>query len=421
MENIDSPFGKLYYLGDLLSTAYPTTVVYHNDKNEPIITEWLDEDDNGDLNIIFKTTIQKLEEFLKGIISHLEFISSSVERRYYAFYDSIDSTKFRKIRLNPRVKKALPTKTSYFNEKFSEDFKVISEHFDLQPNDDNKEEYFEVLKGFSKDCSGGLLRLHLNEGINVGHGTADTKALGRILLGYENLYESVALDVITGIDRNAKTNNLPNDISVIDMSSTEVYIQEAASYSIYLKSKIDTKSISNDYDFVSDEIFSKVNDAISVSTNKRSLESSKLEFSSLVFNNLAIFSEIIMNSKVVLDIDYFNSNSNTSSRNVIKPSEAHTIHNNIISYSKEKIEKIEEEGQFTNLNINTGYFGFKTAANRVYSGYVDPLIKENMVSFNFKGLYKVVIAQKTTVRLNSKDGDISESLVSCLEIDDNRK
>lgn len=415
--NINSPFGKLQYIGDLLSTAYPTTVMYCNEENEPIIVEWLDENENGDEHIIYKTSIESLGEFINGIKSHFELIKNSIGKKHYLFYNSIENAKFEKVQFIKLKKNTLPNKSAFFNERFSDDYEVIVNYFDIKfTSKEQKDIYFEVLKGFSKNSESGLLRLHLNESSKVGHGTADTKVLGRILLGYENLYHEVAVDVIRGTDRNAKTNTLPKDVSVLDISSTEVYIQEAASFSIYLKAKSDTNSISEQFESVSDEIFSKVNEAISVATSKRSLETAKSTYSPAVFNSLAEFSEIIIDNKVVLDIDYFNSKSGKSSRNIIKPSEAHIIHNNIISSTTETTQKIELRGYFTNLNTKTGYFVFLTKDQGEFSGYFDSLIRESMVLYNFKSEYDIVLSQVTTNKLNNIAGQIVETLLSCIEV-----
>ena len=415
--SVKNPLGQLSYVGDLLSTAYPTTVLYSNEKKEPIIVEWLDEDNNGDIHIAYKTSVEYLEQFIKGIISHIDFIKSSDKKKYYTFYNSISSAKLKSIRYSKIDKNALPKDTVYFDQRFSSDCREICEFFGiLLPSSQDREKYFNVLKGHSQEAKTGLLRLHLNEGSGIGHGTVDTKVLGHILIGYEKLYHEVALDVIRGKDRDAKTNILSEDISIQDMSSTEAYIQEAASFSIYLKSKTDADSKSENYEFVSDEIFSRINDIITSSTSKKELDSIKLSYSSEVFNSLANFSETILENKVVLDIDYYNSKSQEQARQVIKPSEAHIIHNNIVSFSNEKEEKVEFTGQFTMLNTKTGYFVFMSKQGRELSGYFASLIKESMISYNFKDLYKVVITQQTVITLNNKE-QITYTLESCSKVE----
>lgn len=416
--NIQTPFGKLTFLGDLLSTVYPSTVLYYNEQNEPIIVEWLDEDLGLDLYIMYKTTIEALEQFIKGVISHLELIKETDKSKYFRYYNylSEDST-FKQINFNKIDKASLPKETVYFNEILSSDYLLIADFFNIEfQSDDEKNEYFKVLETFSEESNTGLMRLHLNEGENIAHGTVDTKVLGKLLLGFEDLYHEAAIDIIRGSERKPLIKRLPDDISVIDMSSTEVYVQEAASFSIYLKSKIDALSESKDYEYVSDEIFSSINEIIRISSDKNKLESIKSSFNSKVFDSLANFSEIILENKVTLDLDYFNSNSDKKLTQSIRPSTAHTIHNNIVSFTKEENSNIKLKGRFTMLNTKTGYFVFHSTGTGEISGYVSELIKDNMFSFNFRDKYEILILQNKITRLKYDSLKISNTLESCMII-----
>lgn len=416
--NIKTPFGKLTYLGDLLSIVYPSTVLYYNEKNEPVIVEWLDEDELGlDVYIIYKTNTDILDGFLKGNISHLSLIKSADKSIYFIFYNNIENEVFTKISYNKIDKNALPKETVYFNEEHSSDFLLIADYFDIRfTTEKEKDDYFKVLEEFSKKSDTGLLRLHLNEGENIAHGTVDTIVLGKLLLGFEDLYHETALDVIKGSERKPLLKRLPDDISIIEMTSTEVYIQEAASFSIYLKSKIDTESESLEYKYVSDEIFSNINDIICLSSDKHKLESIKSSFNPKVFDSLSNFSEIILDNKVTLDIEYFNSKSDKKLTQSIKPSTAHNIHNNITSFTKEENTTIKLNGRFIMLNTKTGYFVFHSVGKGEISGYVSELIKENMFTFNFKNKYDVVILQNKITRLKYDNLKISNTLESCFVI-----
>lgn len=411
---IGSPFGKLNYIGDMLSIAYPTTIVYENDRGLPVIVEWLDENDKGDLHLIYESNISRLTEFINGLISHLELIKSAERRQYYIFHGDIENAQFERRKYKHIDQKSLPKPVSYFKPELSSDYESISRFFNVKISDQQENaEYFNVLKNHSKEQHSGLLRLHLNEGDKVGHGNVDTRALGRILMGFENLYHEVALDVIRGSDRNFKVNNLPEGISISDMSSTEAVIQEAASFSIYLRPKTDTESNSEKYEYIGDEIFTNVTDVISLASSKKNLESIKQEYSSDVFGSLIAFSNVIIENKVVLDMDYFNFRSNAKSRQVIKPSEAHTIHNNVSTSVIERHDKLDSEGKFTMLNTKTGYFYFRSKEGREFSGYVSHLLREGMKMFNFQDTYAVVISQYSYQRIYSKYVSVRQVLESC--------
>lgn len=416
MEKINTPFGFIEYVGDLLSKSYPTTVIYTNDDHQPIVVEWLDVDVNGnDTFIIYQSDVENLKQFCNGVISHFELINQAHKKKYFEFVGSVYENKFKKIKFNKVDKSSLPNDTVYFDCNYSTDYQEIAKTFQINiVSLQNKEEYFESLKENSTEVQAGLFRLHMHEGKNIGYGTADTRVLGQILLSFENLYHEVALDVIRGVERNAKVKNLPDDILITDMSATEVFLQEAASYSIYVKSKVDTNYESEE-ETVSDKIFNKIDEVIALSNNKADLQEIKNKFSSDVFQSLAFFTETILNNKVIVDLDYFNAISNIEIRQIMKPSDAHNINNNILSYSNITSGIMPFKGQFLMLNTKTGYFVFKTKEGQEIAGYVDKLIKENMITFNFTTTYEIKVNQKNYETLNNKN-KITYTLESCLTI-----
>jgi len=414
--NIKSPFGEIQYLGNLLSKAYPTTLLFYDQNKIPVVVEWIDVDDNGnDIYYIFKTLKSNLENYLRGNISHLEYINLAEKKEYYKFHNSIFNTDFKKLNHKKLDKNSLPNKSSFFHEDLSDDYKSIADFFGIKfISQEDKDNYFNKLKEYSKNSKAGLFRVHLNEGNNIGHGTADTKVLGELLMNFENLYHETALDVIKGHERKAKINNLPENVSITKMSSTEVYLQEAASFSIYLKSKTDSNSNSKTYSFFSDEIFDKINILVSNASDKKNLESIKSSYSPTVFDSLKNFSEIIYENKIIIDLDYYNTNSNYRFSQVIKPYEANNIYENIISSSHETETNLYFIGNFIMLNTKTGYFSFLSVEKIEISGYVSNQIKESMISFNFKNLYKVTISQNSISKLNNNKFKLENTLESCI-------
>lgn len=415
MEKINTPFGFLDYVGDLLSNSYPTTVIYTNTNHQPIVIEWLDEDINGnDIFIMYQSYVENLMQFCNGAISHFELINQAVEKNYFEFAGSINENKFKKIKFNQIDKSSLPNELNYFDSSYSLDFEIIAKVFNIQiRNNKNKEDYFQILKKRSKDVNAGLFRLHILEGKKIGHGTADTKVLGQLLTSFEDLYHEIALDYITGVDRKINAKNINEDVLISDMASTEIYILEAASFSIYLKSKVDT-IIENKTSTVSDEIFHKIDKLISQSTNKNELENIKNDYSEKTLNKLISFNEIILNNKIVVDLEYYNTYSDIELRNIINPADAHSINNNIESYSKISQSTLLFTGKFTNLNTKTLYFVFLSNEGFEISGYVFKLISENMISFNFTSLYNINVTQITDSTLNYKN-KVNYILESCLE------
>lgn len=130
---IKSPFGDIKFVGVLLTQEFPSTAVFSNDNDEPIIVEWIDLDENNnDIFYIYKTNVNNLTEFVKKDLSHLDLIHGAQWLEYYTFQNSIfDNAKFEKIDFANLNHDALPVWNCYFESYYSPDVKEVIDYFKI--------------------------------------------------------------------------------------------------------------------------------------------------------------------------------------------------------------------------------------------------------------------------------------------------
>ena len=67
---------NLTFIGTLMFHEFPSTCVFQDEAGNPWIQEWIDITDEGDDQfILFRTSTTVLNEFIKGHLSHLDFIT----------------------------------------------------------------------------------------------------------------------------------------------------------------------------------------------------------------------------------------------------------------------------------------------------------------------------------------------------------
>lgn len=418
VNSISTPFGNIRFIGHLLCRYYPTTSIYSKEDNTPVIVEWIDEYENGDdISIIYESSIQSLSDYINGKISHLDLIHQT-DSTYYKFINSIDNASFHSTTLKGIGKKNLPGNFSFFSRSESRDVNLIESTLGLIPLEIENNEYFEALKSHSEVIDSGLFRLHINKNATIGHGTADTRILGELLISFEDLYNEVAKDVFRGINRDGRSNNIADERNFLLTSRTEVIIQEAASFSIYLKSKreVEYSESESEFRFINDEIFSKLNQVIQSSSNVESIDSIKNHFSPDVFGKVQNFATTIFVHKLIVDLDYYNASSEAETRQMLLPSTAHGIFVTVENTSFERKRTIQKQGKFTSININTGHFVFKSIEDIYYKGYFSDTLYENISAFNFREIYNVSIDQKIIEFIGKRRSQYSSILVSCVVV-----
>ncbi len=120
--DIEFPFGTLEFVGTLLFTDYPSTVVYSDETDNPIIKEWVDCSDDNSINRFFTYKVEKenLKKFIEGTLSHLELINISGN----LVFEDVKEHTIRTFIIPNIPKEYLPNADFYFKEIL--DIKIIN-------------------------------------------------------------------------------------------------------------------------------------------------------------------------------------------------------------------------------------------------------------------------------------------------------
>lgn len=87
------PYKQLKLVGVLLFSEYPSTIVYKDESNTPVIKEWVDCSDDNKLDRYFYYSVDRryLKQFIDREISHADLINNSSESYVY-FQDERNET-----------------------------------------------------------------------------------------------------------------------------------------------------------------------------------------------------------------------------------------------------------------------------------------------------------------------------------------
>lgn len=414
-------YGEIHYVGDLLSKYYPTTVVYRDENNSPVIREWIDENDDGhDIFLLYKVSIDTLSIYLNGIIDHLELLKSAEDGTYCEYLNEVSMVPERVCVFDQIDKSALPRKDSFFNIEDSVDFSEIQSEFSILTLE--RELNVRSMDSVSQEFPdiNGFFRLHINEGNNVGFGTIDTKVLGELLISFEDLYFATAQSVFS---RNGIADRLSIDdhMAFLNSSKTEVFIQERASYSLYLKAKhayrYSSEGNDSHYQFVTDEIFDRLNTLMLKSRDTESLSEIHTSYSSKVFKSLKQFAETVLANRLVVDFDYYNSSSDFNFEETLIPRDAHGIFTSVGNDKLVSTEEFSLIGSFSKLNTATGHFRFSSLNDQYFSGYVGSELFESMRQLNFNTNYNVRIERTKITLLGSVRDSYYSTMLSCTPVE----
>lgn len=413
-------YGYIEYVGDLLSKFYPSTVIYSDANNVPIIVEWLDENDSGDdILISYKVSVDALSDYLNGLLDHLELVKLAEGGAYCVYINEISNSPSEVLGFENLDKSTLPESDSFFKVEDSVNYNEIRSRFSISSLETLNDGLSLDQVSDSHPEINGFFRLHVNESSRVGFGTIDTKVLGELLLSFEDLYHSTASDVFT---KNNRGENLSTDdhMAFLNSTKTEVFIQEAASYSLYIKAKhayrYSDDGNNSDYQFITDEIFDKLNTLILKSRDVASLKEIHSSYDSKVFKSLKGFAETVMSNRLVVDFDYHNSGSNFNFGDRIIPRDAHDIFMSVGNNKVVDKEEFEVQGIFSKLNTDTGHFRFTSDRDLSFSGYIGLRLYDSIRSLNFNTRYEVRIERTRTEYLGSLRVSYSSIMTSCTPV-----
>ncbi len=391
--NIDPvalPFDWNRYVGDLLFSYYPSTIVYSDLDGDPVIIEWVDEVDGDDLFFIYKTDKSSLEKYIFNQIEHRELIRDCTDNEVFFFKNVIsEETVFYKLESLLIDDQYLPQTDVYFDDTLSNDIEKIKTFFGL--TDDHSRE----IRTLSEEHSSDLIEIHLLENqSNVGHGHIDTTALGEILISFETLYKEVARDNYYGINRRTNRTTERNRHIFERAASTEVVANAAASFSVYLKPVQMYLSRNENNIIDSREIFEKIKQIITISSNRNELDEKYRGYSKNVFKQLNNFVNKTLVNKISLDIDYYNQSTRRTYSKRINPVSSRIISRNIIEKVTPQENIIQTVGQFYSINAETNHFSISTLEGK-FTGYFD------FANFNEDFMRTVNLSQTYNVTIKS--------------------
>jgi len=421
-------FTDLFCVGALLFKEYPSTLVYADKNKIPHIVEWvdLDKETNANRYFIYKTSYDDLKKYIDHSISHFELILNATGGAVVFFDGSIeDASNFNILSIENIQSDYLPSPKSYFNYEDSEDIGEIIQYFNLS----NYQVSEKIITTITKDKiveyhaekqKTELFRLHLNTGKYVAHGRAQTDILGGTLISFEGLYHEIANDHLKGKDRTKKITTKQDKIDYAATANTEVVLNEAASFSIYIRPKSTQTQINNNSEIngsiiaAGEQIFHDVIDVINNTISSDLIEKVKNKYNHTVFVKLHEFAEHVKKYDLNVNLDYYSpiSNNRWEDRiDIINADKIITTLDNTLVFEDDKFDII---GKFTAINCKTRYCTFNSNEDEEYSGYIDDLLKETIPTFNFVDLYTLTIERKLIKKIADADYKPTDKIMAVL-------
>jgi hypothetical protein len=422
------PFNNLTFIGVLQFKEYPSTIIYSDHDKNPYIIEWIDLDEFGkDIYFIYKTSIDNLKKYLDKGISHYDLIINTDGEIVFQYYGKLESaSSFTIVPSESIPLELLPTQDSFFSTKYSDDLEKINEHFGLKNHvitalvkqETDIVKYTEI---FSNKYNSELIHIHLNNGKFIEHGKVNTNVLGHTLTSFEDLYHEVATDYVRGgKERNIKIESKELKKQFNDLAYTEVVIERAASFSIYIKPKISREQVKLNYDNDSsipfteaEKIFSNVKEIMSNTFNADSISSLTEKYNPDVFKKLMMFADNIKKFDLDIDLDYYSPVSKNKWSDKIDINKAYNIIA-VLNNKKNETENIKLKGKFSALNCKSKHFTFVANDGNEHTGYFDELIKDNIPNLNFIDLYEINIKCDKTKIVSDSKFTIINTIISAL-------
>lgn len=401
-------------VGTLLFKEFPITFVYSDSAGEPIMKEWVDVNDNGDVDRFFyyRTTKFLLKQFIEKKLSHQQLINSPVDGLLY-FTDERQQTiltvfAIPPLQLPPDYK---PDSNFYLKESDWVDVTSIDDYFELSKLADNYESA--AFKSISTISKSETVNLHLLEGKGVGYGAIEPEVLGRTLIRFKKLYEDIALDSLKGKDRGTLPDKEKGKL--LPLYETEVYTQIAASFGILIRPKISNYSIDNRTSF--EIIVKKTFDLINKGEDIELFKEEYINHSTFTIGSLRDFMDDIYALELNIGFNWYNPKTNDQLQESLSFQKANTIITNIKTLSASRTESIERNGKFRGVYLNTGHFIFESTDGEQFTGYFDDLLKEGSQQINFIDVYSIKISRRITTEAGRQDERVADTIVSFYRVE----
>lgn len=405
------------YVGVLLFSEFPTTIIFSDLNNDPIVKEWVDCSDNENINrsFYFKSNKTLLKEFIEGSLSHQDFVNNSTDGLLY-FEDNLKGEIINKFVISTigLPVEYMPSFDFFFKSEYGVEMDLIWNYFELE-NVKSTKNNFEEIKDIATKKNVETYNLHLENSSGVGYGTIDTEILGKTLLEFEKLYKDISLDFIKGNLRGEARYTSKEKEELDPYTSTQTYLKRAGSYSILIKPANSMNNLfqqTSDTQLIAVQLFNLIEN--SQSTEKLMLEYKK--HSEFAMRSFKQFLKMIYENSLKMDLLWFNPTTKKELFNKL----TYVIANNIL-LNIETLNVVDEDllpltGKFEAFNCNTRHFEFFTNTKEHFKGYLGREVDTELKLINFINLYKVEILRKTVKVAGQQDAKISNTIVK-LETD----
>lgn len=405
-EKLGLPTNK--FVGNLLFAEFLTTIIFSDEENNPIIKEWVDCSDDGEIDRYFyyKSSRFWLKKFINGIISHQDLILNSIDGLLH-FQDESNSKTLNNyiISNNYLPNEYKPSSDFFLNEDDAVDIDKIKDYFELEKEKDSIP-IKETIKEISIAKKSETLNIHLHQGRGIGFGTVNTEILGKTLTKFDKLYKDVALDIHLGKNRGESKLTKAKKEKLNPFVSTEVYWNIAASYSVLIRpkaSEYDLFKQTSNTEIIAQRVFLLLNN----SEDSELLKNEYLQHSDFTMNSYKAFLKNIYELELNLELNWFSPlNFNELDQN-INYKEANARLKIIENLNVVDNDNFTQIGKFRALNCDTGHYNFVSNDSEQFNGYFDKLIKEGSDRINFIDIYEIKISRQI-----KKEPGISEAKVT---------
>lgn len=400
------------FVGVLLFSEIPTTLIYSDTNKNPIIKEWVDCTDDGNINrsFYFKSTKALLKQFLDGDISHQDFINKSVDGLLY-FEDKSSEESIRKFVISII---GLPAdyKSSfdfYYKSEYGVDEEKIIKYFELGSVKLDISKTNEV-KDIATFRNVETYNIHLESSLGVGYGTIKTETLAKILFGFEKFYKDISLDFLRGKQRGELRPSVKEKEEYDPFITTQIYLQKAESYSVFIKPVYSIYNLFNktsDTELIAEKLFNLI-----ISSQKE--DTLKIEYnnySEFVFKSYKQFLKNIYEDELKIDLFWYSPTTRSNLNSKITYVIADNILLNIDNLSIVEEDTLVLLGKFEALNCNTRHFEFFSNSREHFKGYIGREIDEDLKMINFVNLYEVEILRKIVKEGGVKEAKITNTII----------
>lgn len=405
-------------IGSLLFAEFSTTIVYVDTNGNPIIKEWVDCSDDGEIDRYFyyKTSKHYLKNFINGHFSQQDLIINSTDGFLY-FQDVRGTEIISNLVLSsshlPNQYK--PSSNFYLNESDGVDTNTIYNFFNL---DDSTLiiPVWDSIKEISISKKTETLNLHLHHGKGVGFGTINTDLLGRTLIKFDKLYKDIALDFFIGKNRGDVPLTPKRKEELNPFISTEIYGNIAASYSVLLRPKASNYNLFNntsDTETIAKKVFS----LISNSNQLELLQNEYILHSDFTISSYKVFLKDIYESQLKIELNWFSPTTTNEFNEELDYRSANKILDNIDNLNVLSEDDFVKKGKFRAINCDTGHFTFISTEEEQFTGYFDKLIKDGSEQITFIALFDIKIKRKIIKEPGRADAKIIDTIIAFFKED----